>query len=787
MSKMTSVPLEDVGGGRGSGADRGWRLALPIYVVVCVGLLGSALVGGVANATPTLIATALLACVVMLVGMSLRTPGRLVGWWLVGAGTALTAVSTAVAMGATGRPIWITEWFGAPGVITALVLYVVGLAVIARFWLADVIDAAMVALAVFVALYVFVLQPRLFGVDIGVVSAVALLFGSLLLFALLGRALTTMRRRSARVFLLFAGMGGFALTATLILLPYLSRGSHDVSGQIVAWWLGWCALFGVAGVLPESEGEHFSRRPAGETLSRSRIILFLSAAVIVPVAWFGEFNESGSGHHRFTLTVPIVSSAALLLLIVWRLVLVALAAQRQARQLNLASVELRQAFRQQVDLQNQLRYQAMHDPLTGLPNRVVLQERMEWTLRRQAVPERHVSIALLDLDGFKDVNDTMGHPVGDELLIEVSRRLLDEAPQRVTVGRLGGDEFAAVLEDTAPEQATAWAEGVRRSITRPFHVQNREMYLSTSIGICNVNAGQAPPTTSEVMRNADIALYAAKAGGKNRIEVFRPELRDERMQFTRISTGLRRALANDEFSLHYQPVIDLATREILAVEALLRWVPEDQPYIGPEEFVPVAEENGTIVPIGRWVVRQACRDAREWAHHGITTAVNISVHQLKDARFADFIIGVLRANDLPGGALTLEITERGLVPTSAGTDVIGQLDRLRRYGVRVAIDDFGVGYSSLSYFATLPIDMVKIDKALLPAAGTDSQDWAVPRAIVQLASTLNMGTVAEGVETLEQAEMLRAISCWQAQGYLFAKPMPKEVVLAQLDTEGERA
>jgi diguanylate cyclase (GGDEF)-like protein len=780
--------MQTMGGEPGSGTGRVRRLALAVYVAVCAVLLGNASIATVTGATNVLVALALLAAVVMVAGVSVRTPERRLGWWLTGAGTAIAAVCTVVAMGETGRPVWVTEWFGAPGVIAALVFFLIGLAVIVRFRLADVIDAAMVALAVFVAIYVFAVQPQLLGLDVGVVSAVGLLFVSLLLFALLGRALTTLRRPSGRIFLLLTGMAGFAATATVMLLPYLTRGTHDIDGQIVAWWLGWCGLFGVAGVLHESAGANFSPVPAAETLSRSRIVLFLSLAVIVPVAWFSEFARAiGPGHHRFTLTVPIVSSAALLLLVVWRLVLVALAAQRQARQLNLASLELRQSFREQVDLQNQLRYQAMHDPLTGLPNRLVLQERMEWTLRRPVVPQRHVSIALLDLDGFKDVNDTMGHPVGDELLIEVSRRLLDAAPQRGTVGRLGGDEFAAVLEDTPPEQATLWAEDVRRAITKPFHVQNRDLYLSTSIGICNVNAGPEPPSTSEVMRNADIALYAAKAGGKNRIEVFRPELRDERLQFTRISTGLRRALANDEFSLQYQPVIDLSSREILAVEALLRWAPEDQPYIGPEEFIPVAEENGTIVPIGRWVVEQACRDARGWAAHGISTSVNISVHQLRDPRFADFIVGVLRANDLPGRALTLEITERGLVPTSTGVDIINQLNRLRRFGVRIAIDDFGVGYSSLSYFATLPIDLVKIDKALLPTAGTGSQDWAVPRAIVQLAATLNLGTVAEGVETLEQAEMLRTISCTQAQGYLFAKPMPKEVVLAQLRALGDEA
>jgi len=267
------------------------------------------------------------------------------------------------------------------------------------------------------------------------------------------------------------------------------------------------------------------------------------------------------------------------------------------------------------------------------------------------------------------------------------------------------------------------------------------------------------------------------------VVTFRPELRAAQLDHTRLSTGLGRALANNELAVHYQPIVNLTTHRIVSVEALLRWTPHGQPPIPPSEFIPVAEDTGLIGPIGSWVLRQACRDARSWYYkHAVAVAVNVSTRQLDDPGFTDMVIQTLRDNGLPGQALTIEITESGLMATSTTSQAMAQLDRLREHNVRIAIDDFGTGYSSLAYIARLPVDIVKIDSSFLqdPAlagpthADVDSPDWAFVRAIFELMDTLHLQTVAEGVETLQQAEALRRLRHPLAQGYLFGRPGPVE-------------
>jgi EAL domain-containing protein (putative c-di-GMP-specific phosphodiesterase class I) len=289
------------------------------------------------------------------------------------------------------------------------------------------------------------------------------------------------------------------------------------------------------------------------------------------------------------------------------------------------------------------------------------------------------------------------------------------------------------------------------------------------------------PTPSEALRDADLALYAAKAAGKNRVVTFRPEQRAAQLDHTRLSTGLGRALVNNnELAVHYQPIVNLTTHRIVSVEALLRWTPHGQPPIPPSEFIPVAEDTGMIRRIGSRVLRQACRDARPWYHeHGIAVAVNVSVRQLDDPGFTDMVFEALRDNGLPGQALIIEITESGLMATSTTSQAMAQLDRLRTGRVRIAIDDFGTGYSSLAYVARLPIDIVKIDSSFLQGTdhtGVDSPDWAFIRAIFDLVDTLHLQSVAEGVETLEQAEALRRLRHPLAQGYLFGRAMPPQMI-----------
>ena len=418
----------------------------------------------------------------------------------------------------------------------------------------------------------------------------------------------------------------------------------------------------------------------------------------------------------------------------------------------------------------------MHDPLTGLANRLVLTERMEWALTRPA-PGQH-AVAVLDLDDFKDINDTLGHPAGDQVLIETSHRLLAITPRGGTLARLGGDEFAVLLEDTPPEQAHAWAERAREALRRPYRLEDEELFLTGSVSVYTMPPGQTP-VPSEALQDADLALYAAKTGGRNRVIVFRPELRRARLDARRLSADLRHALANRELAVQYQPVVDLRTRRIMAMEALLSWTPPGQPPVNPATFLPVAEETGMIGPIGTWAMRQACKDARPWyQERGIAVAVNISARQLQDGGLTDMITAALRDNDLPGEALIVEITESSLLVTSANSEAMSQLERLRARHVRIAIDDFGTGYSSLAYVGRLPGDIIKIDRSFVPnpALPAGPMPWAFTRALLQLVRTLKVDAVAEGVETPEQAQALRQIHCRLAQGDLFARPMPREIV-----------
>jgi diguanylate cyclase (GGDEF)-like protein len=409
----------------------------------------------------------------------------------------------------------------------------------------------------------------------------------------------------------------------------------------------------------------------------------------------------------------------------------------------------------------------------------VLTQRLESGLTQRG-GNRRDALMMLDLDGFKDINDTLGHPVGDELLIEVSRRLLDVAPPDATVARLGGDEFAVLLENTDPDEALRYAESFVAALRQPYHIYGHELFLTTSVGVLTSDVYPAPPSPAEALSDADLALYAAKAAGKNRVAVFRPDLRTARLDHTRIAAGLRHALARDEFVLHYQPIVDLGTETIVEVEALIRWRHPDGSLVAPADFIPVAEDSGLIVPIGDWVLRQACHDARDWHHrHHLSVAVNVSGQQFDDASLVDSVLAALSEADLPGKALIIEITESNLVATSRTDALYGQLQRLRAHGVRVAIDDFGTGYSSLSYVAKLPVDIVKIDKTLTHArssTGVLAQDWAFTGAILQLIDSLHMVAVAEGVETKEQAEALRALGCRFVQGYYFSRPVPANII-----------
>ena len=421
-------------------------------------------------------------------------------------------------------------------------------------------------------------------------------------------------------------------------------------------------------------------------------------------------------------------------------------------------------------------HMARHDGLTNLPNRVQFREQMEQALTRVDRDES-VAVLYLDLDRFKGVNDTLGHPIGDALLCAVTERLGKLVRSTDTVARLGGDEFAILQVGSAqPTGATALANRIIETIAVPFDIGGHQIVIGTSIGVVLAPSDGNEP--DQLLKNADMALYRAKADGRGMYHFFQPEM-DAQMQARRmLELDLRKALAAGEFELHYQPKIDLATNEVGGFEALVRWRHPTRGMIPPMEFIPLAEEIGLIVPLGEWVLKEACSEAARWDNK-LSVAVNLSAAQFRNSTLVLPVISALGASGLPASRLELEITETVLLQDTA--TVLESLHQLHDLGVRISMDDFGTGYSSLSYLRMFPFDRIKIDRSFVAELGKNNDCVAIIRAVVSLSGSLGMATTAEGVETEQQLAILRAEGCTQAQGYLFSKPVPASEVPAVLN------
>lgn len=426
-------------------------------------------------------------------------------------------------------------------------------------------------------------------------------------------------------------------------------------------------------------------------------------------------------------------------------------------------------------LEDELRHQAFHDALTGLANRALFNDRLEHALARQDRTGDSLGVLLIDLDDFKAVNDSLGHGVGDRLLSEVATRLRAAVRSSDTVARLGGDEFALLLEDPtdsrAPQQA---AERVLEAFAAPIQLDGRSLLISASVGAAVSSAGIV--SADELVRNADVAMYVAKARGKSRWTLFEPTMHLAVQERLQLRTDLLAALAaGNQMQLHYQPVINLETQDAIGVEALLRWQHPERGLIPPLEFLPLAEDSGLIVPLGRWVLRAACAQMRDWQQRhpeltALTVSVNVSGRQLEDPRLIDDVRLALQDFRLDPAALILEITETVLMRETSS--IVTTLHKLKELGVRLAIDDFGTGYSSLGYLHHFPIDILKIDRAFTAGLGGEGRQAALAEAVVKIGTTLDLQTVAEGIEATSQVSWLRALDCTYGQGYLFAKPLP---------------
>jgi diguanylate cyclase (GGDEF)-like protein len=409
---------------------------------------------------------------------------------------------------------------------------------------------------------------------------------------------------------------------------------------------------------------------------------------------------------------------------------------------------------------------AHHDMLTGLPNRQLFQDRLRQAVSKAARDRAPLAVLFIDLDHFKAINDTLGHAAGDQLLSVVARRLERCVRASDTVARLGGDEFTVILaEITRPADAALVAEKILRSLAEPAQLRGRPVRISASIGI-----GLFPEDGADsesLVQRSDNALYHAKEA-RNSFQFFQRQQHEAVLHRHALQEELRQAFDKGQFLLHFQPQVDLSSGRVAGVEALLRWRHPGRGLVGAGDFIESTEQTGLIVPLGDWVLAEACRQAAEWRRRGLSlwTAVNVSGRQFQSAGFATRVLRSLREHDLPPSLLQLELTESVALGTSA--EALRELERLRAEGVQVAMDDFGSGYSSLSYLRSFSFDVLKIDRAFVKDIPSRRRDWAIARAILSMAHSLNLKVVAEGVETLEQQELLREGGCDLMQGHLFS-------------------
>ena len=420
--------------------------------------------------------------------------------------------------------------------------------------------------------------------------------------------------------------------------------------------------------------------------------------------------------------------------------------------------------------QAQLLQAAFYDPLTGLPNRALFKDRLEVAFARAKGREAaHFAVLFLDLDRFKLVNDSLGHRAGDELLVQIARRLESCRRAGDTVARLGGDEFTLLVEGiTTDEEAIAVSERVHRALAPPYLIEGHEVFAGASIGIAL--GGPSTERVEHLLRDADTAMYRAKVRG-SRHAVFDSSMHERAMAQLRIENELRRALERGEMRVHYQPIVELGSRRTVGVEALVRWEHRERGLVPPSEFVPLAEETGLVVPLGRWVLDEACRALAALPGH-ITLSVNLSGRQLLQPEFCAELKEMLARCRIEPSRLRLELTESMLIGNGAAARAA--LTQLRGTGVRLCIDDFGTGYSSLSYLHELPIESLKIDRSFVGAMGDDERKIKIVQSILVLGKSLGIDVVAEGVETAQQADLLGRLGCERAQGYFFARPLPLE-------------
>ncbi len=735
---------------------------VPVGLVWCyLAAVGMIAVSFLATGTPALyVAGAVLSVGAMEVGARRNRPSSRTPWNLLMVIQLVSAVGTVV-RGVTGDP---DTGGSLPADAVGLVVYGLIFA-----WLLLLVRAAgdgtregaladglLVTVAAAAALWVLLLSPTLAAPTPLLYRLTANLFPLLdvvALFLLVRLALA----RAQRIPSLLLLLGTLSLTLTGDLLWALNAAGHAVSTRLADG--SYLVAVGLAGgaVLHPSVRVITEPSPAvARPLSRWRLLTvtlaFGAPALLVllrPIASLGD---------RVVVGISILLLAGV------------------------AYVRTVRAVNQHAASEQRLAHQATHDPLTGLPNRRLLVARIDDALQHPARAPEVVAVLFVDLDGFKRVNDTWGHSLGDELLVAVGRRLAAAIGEGETLARVGGDEFVLVRSVTDPDaELPSVAERVRAALLEPFLLNPGEVVIGASIGVTHSGLSGPGATPENLIRDADVAMYQAKGEGRNRWLLFEPAMRQVVAQRLDTERALRAGLERGELVVHYQPVIRLADETPVGFEALVRWERPGHGLVPPGMFLPVIEDTDLILPVGALVLRRAARQLAEWrasspAAQHLRVSVNVAARQLRDPAFVDLVRCVLVETGLPGWALTLEITESALVEDS---DVIlERLHALRALGARLSVDDFGTGYSSLRYLKKFPVNQVKIDRAFVDGLGEDRDDEAIVAAVLAMAHALGLEVVAEGVETEVQRDHLRALGCDVAQGYLYARPLPVDQVLA---------
>ncbi len=616
---------------------------------------------------------------------------------------------------------------------------------------ASLIDAAVVGTAMFGALWVLFVDTTFANGSPGWGLAVQLAYPvmDVMILAVAARLIVTVHLKHVPFAFMVLGIASLAVADTAYNI-YLNNGTFKTGLFIDFFWLAFYSLFAAAALHPTVRDPQLDLGEEDKLSARQLVIMFVATLSVpmIDLAW-------GRPEDR---EVTIIASALLFLLILVRVFGLTEALQRG---------------------KERLRYEAEHDALTGLSNRALFAERTSAAIAKNTTG--HTAVLFIDLDDFKTVNDSLGHHAGDDLLAIVATRIADCVADTDTVGRFGGDEFAVLLEEVPDRRAaTNIARRILEEIADPIDLGIRSVQASASLGIALDIGSELDVET--LLRNADVAMYLSKSRGKGRYEVFEPEMHEEAMERLDLKADLQLALDKNQFVLHYQPIFDLENGGVVLVEALIRWQHPERGLIMPDRFISLAEENGSIVPIGEWVLQEACLQAAQWnkldgcADLGVT--VNLSMRQLQDSTLINSLTHALSDSGLSADHLVLEITESMLALDRDRSASI--LEQIKTIGVKLAIDDFGTGYSSLSYLRTFAVDSIKIDRSFINELHRSSTSNALIEAVVNLSKALGAYTVAEGIEHKDQATMLQKLGCDRGQGFYYCRPMDAASLTALL-------